>query len=102
MVGSSSEIEQKTENWNFLFLLQYSLKISIKKRLDVKQRQFVIEKHFEKISTKEIQTEFRKKWTKRACPHRNTIMKIAKRWKTRTSILDKKSERKTVLDGKKY
>ena len=61
MVGSSSEIEQKTENWNFLFLLQYSLKISIKMRLDVKQRQFVIEKHFEKLSTKEIQTKFRKK-----------------------------------------
>ena len=94
----------KDGEFEFPFLiaiLQYSLKISIKMRLDFEQRQFVIEKHFEKLSNKEIQIEFIKKWTKRAFPHRNTIIKIVTRWKSRGSIFDKKTERKTVLDAEK-
>ena len=86
----------KEAEFEFSYLIstfQSWLETSIKMRLNLEQWQFVIEKHFEKLSTKEISTEIRKEWTKRTCPDRNTIMNIVNRWKVRGSILGKENEK---------
>ena len=94
-VPSKMERHRKFECSDKIAILISEIETSIKMRLTDEQRKFILKKKHEKLSNKEIERLFSKKWGERACPHRNTILNIAKTFSERGSILDKTPKRKS-------